>query len=92
MFCFPLSLRLQVILKEREERKQRRLLEEMGLLPEQEGQPAATDAADAVEEEEEEDQSPSSITDATGENEHRQGPHTLGWKGHATLFNLCLTP
>lgn len=35
MFCFVFS-DPQVILKEREERKQRRLLEERGLLPEQE--------------------------------------------------------
>lgn len=49
----------QVILKEREERKQRRLLEERGLLPEHEFQPVI----DAAEEE-------LCNTNATGESKH----------------------
>lgn len=60
----PTALK-KVILKEREERKQRRLLEEMGLVPEQESQPV-TDAA-------EDDLSPSNIADASGENECPRG-------------------
>lgn len=50
----------QVILKEREERKQRRLLEERGLLPENDFQPAN----DAAEEEEQCD------TNTTGQIKH----------------------
>lgn len=64
LLTVSLSLHLQVILKEREERKQRRLLEEMGLLPEQELQL--------------DDQPPSNVADATGEKQHREGPRTLG--------------
>lgn len=60
LIVFFFSLHLQVILKEREERKQRRLLEERGLLPEQEFQPVT----DAAEDEQ------SNVTDGTGENEH----------------------
>ncbi|XP_068577175.1 selenocysteine insertion sequence-binding protein 2 [Cebidichthys violaceus] len=45
----------KVILKEREERKQKRLLEERGLLPENESKPA-NDAAEEEEEEEEEEE------------------------------------
>lgn len=50
----------QVILKEREERKQKRLLEERGLLPEQGSEPVV----DAAEEEQ------CNVSNATGENKH----------------------
>lgn len=50
----------QVILKEREERKQKRLLEERGLLPEQGSEPVV----DAAEEEQ------CNVSNTTGENKH----------------------
>lgn len=85
MFIFSLSLHFQVILKEREERKQRRLLEERGLLPEQEVQPVT----DAFEDEQ------SEVAAATGENKHLKclkrlvSPHGFAtW----TLFNLHFMP
>lgn len=63
----------QVILKEREERKQRRLLEEMGLLPDLELQPTGDPA--------EEDQS---VTDPSGE-ARRTKPNGLLLRVTATL-------
>lgn len=85
LIVFFLSLHLQVILKEREERKQRRLLEERGLLPEQDFQPG-TDAT--------EDQQ-SNVTDATGEKQHLECFHRFrSPQGFAawTLFHLPLMP
>lgn len=60
----------QVILKEREERKQRRLLEERGLLPENE----CETANDAAEEEQEQ-----CDTNATGERKHVKQYNSVGF-------------
>lgn len=58
--CMSFLHHPQVILKEREERKQKRLLEERGLLPEQGSEPVV----DAAEEEQ------CDVSNATGENKH----------------------
>lgn len=74
-----------MILKEREERKQRRLLEERGLLPEQDFQPGTGAAEDQQ----------SDVTDATGEKQLLECFHRFrSPQGFAawTLFHLPLMP